>query len=183
MHREVTSPSPSSRKKIPHAKSYRRTPEGHCFCHVQSSVNSFRSCCRFLQNLSSISPVATVAPCSLSPPSYPCAARSPGSLRASATSWWRCASPLATAAAPFAAAREAQRWTAPSSATKATRGHRVAIHSPVHAAVHRRELVGAERAPCRRRARTAVPSGTDVLHQARPRFSGGMAPVILHGDA
>ena len=79
--------------------------------------------------------------------------------------------------------REARRWTAPSSAAQATRGHRVAIHSPVHAAVLRRELAGAEHAPCRRRARTAVPSGTGVLHQARPRFSGGTVPVIVPDDA
>ena len=35
MHREVTSPSPSSRNFFPHAKSFRRTPEGHCYCQVQ----------------------------------------------------------------------------------------------------------------------------------------------------
>ena len=49
--------------------------------------------------------------------------------------------------------------------------------------VRRRELVGAERAPCRRRARTAVPSRTGVLHQARPSISGGTVPVIHHDDA
>ena len=79
--------------------------------------------------------------------------------------------------------REAQRWTAPSSAAQATRGHRVAIHSPVHAAVRRRELVGAERAPCRRRARTAAPSRIGALRLARPRFSGGTAPVIVPDGA
>ena len=79
--------------------------------------------------------------------------------------------------------REAQRWTAPSSAAQATRGHRVAIHSPVHAAVSRRELVGAERALCHRRARTAAPSRIGALRLARPRFSGGTAPVILPDGA
>ena len=47
----------------------------------------------------------------------------------------------------------------------------------------RREPLGAERALCRRRASTAVPSRTGALHQARPRFSRGTAPVILHDDA
>ena len=51
-------------------------------------------------------------------------------------------------------------WTAPASAGQATRGRRVAIHSPVHAATLRRELLGAERALCRRRARTATPPWT-----------------------
>ena len=49
-----------------HAKSFRRTPEGHCYCQVQKvqcTVSVSR--CRFLQNLSSISPVAAVAPCAL----------------------------------------------------------------------------------------------------------------------
>ena len=79
--------------------------------------------------------------------------------------------------------REAQRWTAPSSAAQATRGHRVAIHSPVHAAIRRRELLGAERAPCRRRARTAAPSRIGALCLARPKFIGGTAPVILPDGA
>ena len=79
--------------------------------------------------------------------------------------------------------REAQRWTAPSSAAQATRGHRVAIHSPVHAAILRRELVGAERAPCRRRARTAVPSRASALRKPDRGLSRETAPVILHVDA
>ena len=66
MHREVTSPSPSSRNFFPHAKSFRRTPEGHCYCQVQKIQRcSFSGRCRFLQNPFSISPVATVAPCAL----------------------------------------------------------------------------------------------------------------------
>ena len=74
--------------------------------------------------------------------------------------------PVSDGAAPFAAARDAQRWTAPSSTAQATRGHRVAIHSPVLTAVRRRELVGAERALCRRRARTAAPSRISALRLA-----------------
>ena len=47
----------------------------------------------------------------------------------------------------------------------------------------RRELLGAERALCRRRARTAAPSMIGALHPARPRFSGGTAPVIFPDGA
>ena len=49
----------------------------------------------------------------------------------------------------------------------------------MHVAILRRELVGAERALCRRRARTAAPSMIGALRQARPRISGGTAPVNL----
>ena len=68
MHQEVTSPSPSSRKKILVPKSYRRTPGMHCTCRSSEfQRNSFSSRCRFLQRLSSISPVTAVAPGSLFP--------------------------------------------------------------------------------------------------------------------
>ena len=76
-----------------------------------------------------------------------------------------------------------QRGAALDGAAQATRGHRVAIHSPVHAAVRHRELVGAERTLCRRRARTAAPSRIGALRLARPRFSGGTAPVIFPDGA
>ena len=79
--------------------------------------------------------------------------------------------------------REAQRWTVPSSAAQATRGHRVAIHSPVHAAVRRRELVGAEHALCRRRARTAIPSRASALRKPDRGLSRETAPVILPDGA
>ena len=66
MHREVTSPSPSSRFFFLHAKSFRRTPEAHCYCQVQKFRDTVSvSHCRFLQNPFSISPVAAVAPCAL----------------------------------------------------------------------------------------------------------------------
>jgi len=163
----------------------------HFVEHLQStvtvkfrySVNSFSKPLSFSSELVLDLASTTVAPCSLFPPSYPCAARSPGSLRASATSR-RSAPPRERRQQRLCGCqREAQRWTAPSSAAQATRGHRVAIHSPVHAAVLRRELVGAERAPCRRRARTAAPSRIGALRQARPRFSRGTAPVILPDGA
>ena len=80
----------------------------------------------------------------------------------------------------FAAARERRIMDG---AAQATRGRHVAIHSPVRAAILRRELLGAERALCRRRARTATPSSSGALRLARPRFSGGTAPVILPDGA
>ena len=98
------------------------------------SEKQLQSQCRFLQNTMSISPVAAVAPCALFLLLIHRAARSPGRLRASAASWPRCIAPCAAAAAPAAAAREAQRGTAPSSTAEATRDHRVAVPSPMHAA-------------------------------------------------
>ena len=47
----------------------------------------------------------------------------------------------------------------------------------------RRELEGAERAPCRRRARTAVPSRTGALPKSDRGFSGETVPVDHHDDA
>ena len=144
---------------------------------------SFRSRCRFLQNLSSISPVAAVAPCALclllihAPHDRleACGHRrragggaSPRERRQQRPLWLPERRSIGRRRPAPPKPPEATAW--PST-------------HPCMLQVRRRELVGAERAPCRRRARTTVPSGTDVLHQARPRFSGGMAPVILHGDS
>ena len=86
------------------------------------------------------------------------------------------APPVSDGSGGFAAARERR---SADGAAQATGGRRVATHSPVHAAIRRRELLGAECALCRRRAHTAAPSRTGALCQARPRFSGGTAPVNL----
>ena len=83
----------------------------------------------------------------------------------------------------FAAARERRSADGAAQRAQATRGRRVALHSPVRAAILRRELLGAERALCRRRARTAAPSRIGALRLARPRFSGGTAPVIFPDGA
>ena len=88
--------------------------------------------------------------------------------------------PVSDGSSGFAAARERRSVDG---AAQATGGRRVAIHSPVRAAILHRELLGAERALCRRRARTAAPSRIGALRLARPRFSGGTAPVILPDGA
>ena len=88
--------------------------------------------------------------------------------------------PVNDGSSGFATARERRSVDR---AAQATRGRCVAIHSPVHAAILRRELLGAERALYRRRARTAAPSRIGALRQARPRFTGGTAPVNLPDGA
>ena len=150
--------------------------------NVQIQLNSFSKPLSFSSELVLDLASTTVAPCSLFPP-YPCAARSPGGLRVSATSRGSCATCERWQQRLCGCQREAQRWTAPSSAAQATGGRRVATHSPVRAAILRRELLGAERALCRRRARTAAPSRIGALRLARPRFSGGTAPVIFPDGA
>ena len=153
MHQEVTSPSPSSRKISLVPKTYRRTPGMHCSGRSSEfQRNSFRCQCRFLQNLTSISPVAVVAPCSLFLLLIHRAARSLGRLRASAASWPRRIAPCAAATAPAAAAREAQRGTAPSSTAQTTRSLRVAVFFPVRAAAQ-------SPWPERHRARSLPPTG------------------------
>ena len=138
------------------------------FSQVQLTVSgtlSFSS--ETVLNLAS----TAVAPCSLFSPSYPCAARSPGGLRTSATSRRRCATRERQQQRLCGCQREAQHWTAPSSAAQATRGRRVAVHSPGCAAA----LV------VNRRAWSALSAavepvwsphrGTTPLRQDRPRLA------------
>ena len=83
----------------------------------------------------------------------------------------------------FAAARERRSMDGAVQRRQATGGRRVATHSPVHAAVLRRELLGAERALCRRRARTATPSKTGAITPRSTKFSSGTGPVTLTDGA
>ena len=136
----------------------------------RDSENSFRSQCRFLQNTMSISPVAAVAPCALFLLLIP----APHD-RLDACGRQRRAG---RGASPHARRQQrplrlperrsvGRRRPAPPKPPEAT-----AWPSPPMCMLQsrRRELGGTERAPCRRRARTAVPSRTGGLHQARPRF-------------
>ena len=91
--------------------------------------------------------------------------------------------PVSDGSSGFAAARERRSVDGASQRRPSHRGRRVAIHSPVRAATLRREPLGVERALCRRRARTAAPSRIGALRLARPRFSGGTAPVIFPDGA
>ena len=61
---------------------------------IQSSVFQFSRRCRFRQSAASISPVPSLARCSLLLLLIHRAARSPGRERASAVSWQRCIAPV-----------------------------------------------------------------------------------------
>ena len=183
MHREVTSPSPSSRKKfcLPnHFIEHLLDTVSLMFSQVQLTVSESTV-------VSSVSVVdlasAPASPCFLSP--TPCPLHH--------TSAWKVAGvgdeqeevrhPVSDGSGGFAAAREEHSMDG---ATQRRPSHRRPPrgHPLPRARCHpRRGLLGAERALCRRRARTAAPSMIDALRLARPRFSSGMAPLIFADGA
>ena len=181
MHREVTSPSPSSRNFFPHAESFRQTPEGHCYCRSSEIQRySFSEHCRFLQSPLSISPVPRwrLAPCSLLLIPAPhdrldtCGRRRRAG-RGAPPREWQQQLPLR-----LPERRSVGRCRPvppkPPEATAWPSTHLCTLQG------HRRELEGA---PCRRRARTAVPSRASVLRKPDRGLSREMVPVIHHDDA
>ena len=87
--------------------------------------------------------------------------------------------PVTDASGGFAAARERR---GANGATQRRPSHRRSPrgHPLPSARCHpRRELLGAERALCRRRARTAAPSRTSAITPSPTQFSSGTAPVNL----
>ena len=131
----------------------------------------FQSQCRFLQNTTSISPVAAVAPCALFLLLIPaphdrldtCGRRRRAG-RGAVPHARRQQRPLRLPERRSVGRRrpalpkppEATAWPSPPLCTLQSR---------------RRELGGTERAPCRRRARTAVPSRAGVLPKSDQGFS------------
>ena len=115
-------------KKFLHAKSFRRTPEGHCFCQVQKFSKQFQELLSF-----SSEPFVDLASSHdgalLPVPSF---------LSLRRTIVWRLAGvgdeqaevrhPVSDGSGAFAAARERR---SADGAAQATRGRRVALHSPV----------------------------------------------------
>ena len=83
MHQEITSPSFSSRKIFHMLKTFRRTNGVHCFCSYLEFNVSVQGQCRFRQSAASISPVLSLARCSLLLLLIHRAARLSGRLRAS----------------------------------------------------------------------------------------------------
>ena len=173
----VTSPSPSSKKNFFMPNHFVEHLKDTVTVKFRSSVYSFSGRCRFLQNPFSISPVAPVAPCALYFLFIPaphdrleaCGRRRRASRGAPPLEWqqqrplrlpeWR------------SVGRRRPAPPKPPEATAWPSTHLCTLQG------RRRELVGAERAPCRRRARTAVPSRTGALPQPDRGFSGETVPV------
>ena len=139
--------------------------------------------CRFLQNPFSISPVAAVAPCALCFLLIPaphdrlevCGRRRRAGGGAPPRERWQ-QRPLR----PPVRRSIGRHRPAPPKPPEATAWP--STH-PCTPQVRRRELVGAECAPCRRRARTAVPSRASALPKPDRGLDRETAPVILHDDA
>ena len=87
MHREITSPSPSSKFFSTCLNHFVEPVADTIFVKIQSSVFSSVDSVVFFRTAASISPVHALAPCSLLPLLIHCAAWLLGRLRASVATW------------------------------------------------------------------------------------------------
>ena len=175
----VTSPSPSPRKNFLLAKSFCRTPTGHCYCHctvkfrkqfqctvVFFSVRSQSRQCRCVALLPVLSPLflrRTI----------------PWSLADVGDEQEEVRRPVTDASGGFAAARERRGADGATQHRPSHRSSPPGLPLPRTRCHSRREPQGTERALCRRRARAATPPWTSAITPRPTEICGGTAPVNL----